>query len=143
MRWVLLFVFAAGTFAWAQPPRGFYPWWDRPIARDLKLTETQSRQIRTTIRDFRGKLIENRAAVEKAELELENAFEEENVDTRHANQAIEDLAKARENLTRTFSQMALQLRLVLTAQQWQELQKRRGEGGGRRMNRGGGRQPKP
>jgi Spy/CpxP family protein refolding chaperone len=141
MRWVLLFVFAAGTFAWGQPPRGFYPWWDRPIAKDLKLSEAQSTQIRTTIREFRGKLIETRAAVQKAELELENAFEEENVDARRANQAIEDLAKARENLTRTFSQMALQLRLVLTPEQWRELQKRRGgEGGPRRMNRGGGRQ---
>lgn len=141
VRLVILLVAAMGA-AQAQLPGGVYPWWDRPIAKDLNLTDAQTRQIRATVRDFRAKLIDQRAAVQKAELELENAFEEETVDARRANQAIEDLAKARENLTRTFSQMALQLRQVLTAQQWQELQKRRGgEGAQRRREMMRGRPP--
>lgn len=141
LRTAFLLLFVCAGLVEAQPPRGFFPWWDRPIAKDLNLTEAQSRQIRSTIRDFRGKLIDQRAAVQKAELELENAFEEESVDARRAQQAIEDLAKSRENLTRTYSQMALQLRMTLTPQQWRELQKRRGDGGPRRreMNRGAGR----
>ena len=139
LRTMTLFVLALGC-AWAQLPGGFYPWWDRPIAKDLNLTDAQTRQIRSAIREYRGKLIEQRAAMQKAELDLENAFEEENIDTRRANQAIEDLAKARENLTRSYSQMALQLRQVLTLQQWQELQKRRGEGAQRRRELKRGRQ---
>lgn len=132
---LLILLMAALGAVQAQLPGGVYPWWDRPVAKDLNLTDAQTRQIRATVRDFRAKLIDQRAAVQKAELELENAFEEENVDTRRANQAIEDLAKARENLTRSFSQMALQLRQVLTAQQWQELQKRRGGGEGAQRRR--------
>jgi Spy/CpxP family protein refolding chaperone len=111
----------------AQPPRGFYPWWDRPVAKDLDLTPAQMKQIRTNVRAYRGKLIELRAALERSELELQDVFDDEAIDQKKAYQAIENLAHARENLTRTFSEMALQLRLVLTQAQWKLLQKRRQE----------------
>ena len=124
---ILLLAAVFGAVASAQPPRGFFPWWDRPIAKSLNLSDAQMKQVRSTIRDYRGKLIDARAALDKAELELETALDEDTVDQRRANQAAEDLAKARENLTRTFALMAVQLRSVLTPQQWQELQKRRAE----------------
>jgi Spy/CpxP family protein refolding chaperone len=124
---VVLMAAIAAALAFAQPPRGFYPWWDRPIAKTLNLSDAQAKQVRSTIRDYRGKLIDARAALEKAEVELEAALDEENIDQRRANQAVDDLAKARENLTRAFAQMAIQLRSALTPQQWQELQKRRAE----------------
>lgn len=131
MRWLAL----AGTLAiaaWGQPPRGFYPWWDRPVAKDLNLSDAQIRDVRGTIRDFRGKLLEQRAALEKAETELEDALNQDTVDRARANQAVEDLAMARENLTRTFSQIAVRMRMILTPQQWRELQdrqfRRRGKG---------------
>jgi Spy/CpxP family protein refolding chaperone len=125
MRRTLIFAAFATLTAFAQAPRGFFQWWDRPFAKDLNLTNAQRRQIRTTIQDFRPRLIDARAAVEKAEVELQNAFEADSVDEHRANQAIDDLAKARDGLTRTVSQMALQLRMVLTPQQWHEVQTRR------------------
>ncbi len=123
MRWLAL----AGmltTGAWGQPPRGFFPWWDRPVAKDLNLSQGQIREVRSTVREFRGKLLEQRAAVEKAETELEDALNQDVVDKPAANQAVEDLAGARENLTRTFSQIAVRMRMILTPQQWRELQNR-------------------
>jgi Spy/CpxP family protein refolding chaperone len=108
----------------AQLPRGFYPWWDQPIARDLNLSDAQKAEIKVAIREYRTKLIEQRAALEKAEVELQYLFDDDSVDSKRANQAIEDLALARLNLTRTFSQLFLRVRLVLTPQQWHELQKR-------------------
>ena len=61
------------------------------------------------------------------------AFNAEPMDERRAEAALENLAQARANLTRAFSQMSLKLRLVLTAEQWKELQKRQpGEGRGRK-----------
>ncbi len=123
--WALLLTFSA--LAAAQLPRGFFPWWDQPIAKDLNLTDTQSRDIKIAIREYRTKLIEERAALEKAEVELQYLFNDDVVDAKKANQAIEDLANARLHLTRTFSQLFLQVRLVLTPQQWQELQKRHTE----------------
>lgn len=118
---------ALSVAAFAQLPRGFYPWWDQPVAKDLNLTAPQLQEIRAATREFRGKLIEQRAAVEKAEVELQFVVDDDNVDLKRANQAIEDLANARENLTRTYSQFALKLRLVLTPQQWREVQKRHQE----------------
>ena len=43
--------------ALAQAPRGFFAWWDSPIARDLNLTDSQVRQIRTTVREYRPQLV--------------------------------------------------------------------------------------
>jgi Spy/CpxP family protein refolding chaperone len=122
---VLLLAFALSWALLAQPPRGFFPWWDRPVARDLNLSPAQTRQIRLTVREYRDKLIELRASLDKAEADLQDVFEDETVDQKRADAAIENLAHARENLTRAFAQMSLKLRMVLNQQQWKELQKRK------------------
>lgn len=109
----------------AQPPRGFYAWWDSPVARDLNLSDDQMTQIRATVKEFRTRLVDLRATLEKAEIDVEDAFNEENFDQKRASDAIDHLANSRADLTRTFSQMSLRLRAVLTPDQWRELQKRR------------------
>jgi Spy/CpxP family protein refolding chaperone len=124
MRWILAFLLCALPVA-AQNPRGIFNWWDTPMARDLNLTEAQRQQIRSTLRDYRGKIIDLRAAIEKAELEVEDSFNSENLDQQRANAAIERLAAARGDMIRVFSQMSLQMRTVLTQEQWRELQRRR------------------
>ncbi len=111
----------------AQPPRGYFAWWNSPLARDINLSEDQRKQIREVVRDYRNKLIDSRAAVEKAEGDVEDLFNEDQVDTRRTGEAVERLAAARADLTRTFSQMSLKLRTILTPQQWQELRKRRAQ----------------
>jgi Spy/CpxP family protein refolding chaperone len=117
----------ATTCAFAQAPVMF-PWWDSPIARDLGLTEDQNRQIRATVDESRGRLSELRSAVETAERELRSELNASQVDTRRANDAIERIVAARSDLTRAVSQMSLKLRLVLSPDQWQELQKREPRG---------------
>jgi Spy/CpxP family protein refolding chaperone len=119
----LALIFTAG--AWAQLPKGFYAWWGSPVVRDLNLNDEQRKQIRFTVRDYRPHLMELRAEVERAEGDLEYQFDQQPVDMRKANEAIDRLAAARSDLTRTLSQMSLKLRTVLTQQQWQELQRRR------------------
>jgi Spy/CpxP family protein refolding chaperone len=109
----------------AQGPGPGFPWWDSPIVRNLNLTEDQQKQIRATVRDYRDRLIELRAAAEKAEGALQDAMSEDPVDEAKANQAIERVVAARGDMMRTVSQMSVKLRKVLTPAQWQELQKRR------------------
>lgn len=123
----LVVALTLAALGFGQLPRGFYPWWDQPIAKNLNLTEAQKAEVKSVVREYRTKLIEQRAALEKAEAELQYLFDDDNVDAKRANQAIEDLANARLNLTRTFSQVFLKVRLVLTPQQWHELQKRHDE----------------
>ncbi len=125
LRIMLVLMFLAGSTLSAQPPRGFFNWWDSPIAKDLNLSDDQMKQIRATVRDYRAKLIDARASVEKAEAEMEDSFNDESFSQARAGDAIERLVASRSELTRTFSQMSMRLRGVLTNEQWSELQKRR------------------
>jgi Spy/CpxP family protein refolding chaperone len=122
----LLAAFVACASLPAQMPRGIYAWWNRPeIARDLKLTPVQREQIRAAVQQFRPHLLNVRAAVNQAEQSLAMQFDRSPVDPAKTNEAIERLVDARSDLTRTLSQLSLKLRLILTEDQWQELQRRR------------------
>ena len=114
-------------------PKGIYAWWSRPqIARDLNLSPAQREQIRATVQQYRPHLLNVRAAVNQAEQALADQFNRNPVDPGKTNEAIERLVDARSDLTRTLTQLSLKLRLVLTEQQWQELQRRRPVPGDRR-----------
>lgn len=102
-------------------------WWNSPIVQNMDLSEAQRKDIRGTVRQYRGHLLDLREAVQRADSDLEIALNENPVDQRKANDAIDRLATARGELTRTLSQMTLRLRSVLTNEQWQELQKRKAE----------------
>jgi Spy/CpxP family protein refolding chaperone len=119
----------------AQGPRGPRvprDWWDNPVADGLNLSDAQRKQIQTTIREYRNRLVDARAAVDKAEGAMDDVFNSDGaVDQKRANEAVDRLASARSDLTKVVSQMSLRMRGVLNTQQWQELQRRRGGGPGR------------
>jgi Spy/CpxP family protein refolding chaperone len=120
----LTLLLAAGLCA--QMPRGIYAWWSKPeIARDLNLSPAQRQQIRATVQQFRPHLLNVRVSVNQAEEALAEEFNRNPVDPGKTNDAIERLVDARSDLTRTLTQLSLKLRLVLSEQQWQELQRRR------------------
>jgi Spy/CpxP family protein refolding chaperone len=122
----LLALSLLGASLYAQMPRGIYAWWNRPqIARDLNLSPPQRQQIRATVQQYRPHLLNVRAAVNQAEQALADQFNRNPVDPAKANEAIERVVDARSDLTRTLTQLSLKLRLLLTEQQWQELQRRR------------------
>jgi len=123
LNWVFL-VLTVPLILSAQPPREGFPWWNGPIARDLNLTDAQTKQIRAAVNEYRDRLVELRGAVQKADGDLRDVFNEDPVDQVKANAAIDRLAAARGELTRALSQMTLKMRSALTAQQWQELQRR-------------------
>lgn len=121
---MVLLVFAA--FASAQAPgRDFFPWWDMPVARDLNLSDDQMKQIRSTAREYRDRIIDLRASMEKADNELNDLMDEERPEQAKLFASIDRLVATRGELTRVFSQMAVKMRMVLTPQQWKELQRRR------------------
>src|SRR5579863_5227996 len=124
-RFLILALLSSGVLL-AQMPKGIYAWWSRPeIARNLNLTPAQREQIRAAVQQFRPHLLNVRAAVNQAEQALAEQFNRNPVDPAKTNEAIERLVDARSDLTRTLTQLSLKLRLVLTEQQWQELQRRR------------------
>jgi Spy/CpxP family protein refolding chaperone len=99
-------------------------WWDQPIVRNLGLSDEQNRQIRAIVRESRNRLIQLRDAVDNAEAVLRDAMDEESVDTRRAEAAIEQVVATHAEMMRAVSQMSLKLRIILTTAQWQELEKR-------------------
>jgi Spy/CpxP family protein refolding chaperone len=129
-RWLIFVALASGSL-FAQMPKGIYSWWSRPeIARNLNLTPAQREQIRAAVQQFRPHLLNVRLEVNQAEQALVEQFNSNPVDPAKTNDAIERLVDARSDLTRTISQLSLKLRLVLTEQQWEELQRRRPNPGG-------------
>jgi Spy/CpxP family protein refolding chaperone len=138
-----------------RPPRPFVAWWEGPwwngrAAQALSLSDAQKTEINGIAKDYRVRMRDLRDALEKADRDVEAAFSENPVDQKKANDAIEKLAAARGDLTRSLSQMSLKMRMVLTADQWQELRERsvlgrgeRGIGRGRRGFEGRGTPPPP
>jgi Spy/CpxP family protein refolding chaperone len=125
LRFILIGILLSGS-VFGQMPKSLYAWWSKPVvARQLNLSNVQRQQIRATVVQFRPHLIDIRAEVNKAEIDLEAQFDHDPVDQTKANQAIERLIAARADLTRTLSQMSLKLRTVLTEQQWRDLQRLR------------------
>ena len=126
MRRAIILILLSSGCMFAQLPRGIYAWWNRPeIVKDLNLTQAQRQQIRTTVQQSRPHLLNVRSEESRAEQELVEQFNHDPIDAAKTNEAIERLVDARSDLTRTLTQLGLKLRLVLTEQQWQELQRRR------------------
>jgi Spy/CpxP family protein refolding chaperone len=109
----------------AQMSRSFFPWWEMPFTRDLNLNDSQRQQIREILRENRSKMIDLRAALEKAEGEVEDLFEDANIDQKRAAEVVDRMVAARDNMTRHFTLMSLQMRRLLTNEQWKDLQARR------------------
>jgi Spy/CpxP family protein refolding chaperone len=115
----------------AQPPRGPRPWWDGDVSKNANLSETQQKQVAQTRDSFRPRMRETRQAVMKANADVAASFNEDPVDQAKAMAAIERLAAANAEVTRTVSQLELKLRAILTAQQWQAMNERQGSWPGR------------
>jgi Spy/CpxP family protein refolding chaperone len=95
------------------------------VVRDLNLSQDQIQKVHATVREYRPRLIDLRAAVQKADLDVEDAFNDENFDARRATEAVDRLVAARTELGKALAQLSLRLRAALTADQWRELQKRK------------------
>ncbi len=122
MRFALLVALLVAPLA-AQEGRN-WPLWNPAIMKELNLSEMQTREIRSVIKDYRPRLIDLKATMDKAEGAVEDAFGEDPFDGRRATDACERVIAARTELARVFSQMNTKLRAILTIDQWRELQKR-------------------
>ena len=110
----------------AQMPKNLYPWWNnRLIVRQLTLRPIQVQQIRGAINQYRARLLKGRANVIEAEENLEQQFNRDPVDADKTREAIEQLITARSEMTRSLSELSLKLRLLLTPDQWKQLQRLR------------------
>lgn len=104
--------------------RANFPWWNSPVVSDLGLSEAQRQKIRQIVRSYRPKLLDARNSVGKAEGDLEDLLNDPENISEAPDSVIKRVADTRAVSARVFLEMSLQLRRVLTLDQWRQLNKR-------------------
>lgn len=113
-------------------------WWNNSeLAAKLNLTDQQKTQMEQIFQQSRLKLIDQRAAVEKAETTLEPLMSADRPDEAQVLAQIDKVAQARAELEKTNARMLLGIRQVLSPEQWKQL-KEQAPHGEMRMRQGGG-----
>ncbi len=121
--WVLLLCILPALPVFAQNTTNL-PWWTSPIVGDLGLSHEQTQKIREIVRSYRNRLFDARNNASKAEADLQDLLNDPNVNVAASKPAIERLAQSRAETTRVFTQMSVEVRSVLTLDQWREVVKR-------------------
>jgi len=116
---LLMFVAAAQA-----QNRAEFPWWNSPVVADIGLSAEQTSHIRQIVRSYRNRLLDARNNVQKAEGDLEDVMNDEHVSLETTKPVIEKLAAARAASTRVVLEMDIELRSVLTFDQWRLLVRR-------------------
>src|SRR4029450_7690682 len=103
---------------------GFPPgaWWkDRRIAEELRLTQDQQGKIEAIWVEHRRRLIDEKAELDKRQLDLSDTLSKEQVDEAAALKAFEQVQAARTALERTTFSMRIRTKNVLSLEQQQKL----------------------
>ncbi|MBZ5566513.1 MAG: hypothetical protein LAN64_01550 [Acidobacteriia bacterium] len=144
---VALVLLLAGTTALAQnPPRppspdvpfmgGWHPpaalmsdWWNNPdVANELRLTETQKKQLEQVSTNLKLTVIDAGASGLKSYVRLQSLLDADQLDKAAYNQELDAASAAAGRLIKDFGQMALSVRSTLTADQWHKLESMKAAG---------------
>ena len=132
----VLFVLAAASMAaQADMPEG--KWWKKPrIAREIGLTDDQSRRIEDIFVRSRPKLIDLKADLEKKQFDLQTAMEN-NAPRPDVEKKLDAVENARKDLQKTRVLMLLDIKNELKPDQWEKLRQMREDARERRNAKGG------
>ncbi len=98
-------------------------WWNNPhMIETLKLTDDQRKSMDGILFDHREKLIDLRAALEKAELEMQPLMSASQPDEKAMVTQIDKIVAARAALEKANAMFLLDIRMKLTPDQWKQLQ---------------------
>jgi Spy/CpxP family protein refolding chaperone len=111
--------------------RPFGAWWkNSEVVKELQLSDAQVKQIEQTFLEYRLKLIDLRADVERQETKLQPLLEADQPSEQQVGSQVDAVVAARGKLEKTNTMMMLAIRNVLSVEQWKKLktiQHRRGE----------------
>ncbi len=111
-------------------------WWNNPkVVERLKLTDEQRKAFDGILLEHREKLIDLRANVEKAELEMEPLVSADQPDETRILAQIDKVAQARAELEKANARFLLAIRDKLTPEQWKQIQAFRANHGQEREGR--------
>jgi Spy/CpxP family protein refolding chaperone len=105
-------------------------WWRDPeISKKLQLSDGQITQLDQIFYDHRVKLIDHGAEMEKQDLKLQSLLDADQPDEGQIGSQVDLVLAARGKLEREYTFMNLDLRKVLSLDQWRQLKSIRGERG--------------
>ena len=104
--------------------RANFPWWNSPIVEDLGLTAPQKQKIHQIVRAYRDRLFDARNAHQKAQAELDDMLNDPDVNFDTIKPVVDKVATTQANASRLFLEMSVQIRGVLTLDQWRVLVRR-------------------
>ena len=130
-----LTMFAQGPPPGGPDPHGMMPspppgrghgmrgeWWkNSELAQKLQLTDQQKQQLDKVFFDHRMKLIDFQADLEKQDLKLQTLLDEDTPNESQVGTQVDQELAAKSKLEREFTMMNLDLRKVLTVDQWRKL----------------------
>ncbi len=115
-------------------PRIPMAWWkDSQLAQELNLTDAQKAKLEQTFTDYRIRLIDLRATLDKEEARLQPMVEADRLDENQVSAQLDKVVAARGQLEKVSAMMSIAMRKDLTREQWKKL-----EGGQGRMRMRGG-----
>ena len=105
-------------------------WWkDSNVAKKLQLTDGQIAQLDQTFYDHKLKLVDYGAEMEKEDLKLQNLLDADVPNEGQVGSQVDQVLTARGKLEREYTMMNLDLRKVLSVDQWRQLKSIREERG--------------
>jgi Spy/CpxP family protein refolding chaperone len=97
-------------------------WWTDPqMIQNLSLTPDQQSKFDETFQQYRTRLIDARASVEKEEANLEPLVEAAKLDEAKVSAQLEKVVLARADWQRTSGRMLVAFRAILSGEQWKQL----------------------
>ena len=106
-------------------------WWQNSeVAKKLQLSGGQTTQLDQIFYDHRVKLIDYGAEMEKEDLKLQTLLDADVPNEGQIDTQVDQVLSARGKLEREFTMMNLDLRKVLSLEQWRQLKSLRGDSGG-------------
>ena len=106
-------------------------WWQNSdVAKKLQLSGGQTTQLDQIFYDHRLKLIDYGAEMEKEDLKLQTLLDADVPNEGQIDTQVDQVLSARGKLEREFTMMNLDLRKVLSLEQWRQLKSLRGDSGG-------------
>lgn len=98
-------------------------WWNNPkVVERLKLTDEQRKAFDGILLEHREKLIDLKASVEKAELEMEPLVSADQPNEARILAQIDKVAQSRAELEKANARFLLAIRNKLTPEQWKQIQ---------------------
>jgi Spy/CpxP family protein refolding chaperone len=105
-------------------------WWQNSeISKQLQLSDSQIAQLDQIFYDHKVKLIDYGAEMEKQDLKLQTLLDADIPNQSQVEAQVDQVLTSRGSLEREYTMMNLDLRRVLSLEQWRQLRSIRGEQG--------------